>query len=235
MQLKSVLVIISFLLPAYACALDLNYIINLKKDGSGTLNLIYSESESIIASKNSMVGVFPFTKDGIEKVFSVSKNTMLTSKVGKSEQDKSSTEVNIVLSFTEISNLSEIQALSLIKPTSAISDSGRVVTVNVSPSFVSSNFVNKLYVILKSEEEIFYSSDGKIVDRKRAEWFRGDQYLKTGKHFNFVAVMKSDAKTTSSNGNTSSDDKSNKSCGLFGFELPLILFGWVLLIRRKIK
>lgn len=235
MQLKTVFVIISFLLPAFACALDLNYIINLKKDGSGTLNLMYSESESIIASKNSMVGLFPFTQNGIDKAFSASKNALLTSKVGKSEQDNSSTEVNIVLSFTEISNLSEIQALSEIKSTTAITDSGRVVAINVTPSFVSSNSINKLFVILKSEEEILYSSDGKIVDKKRADWFRSGQYLKTGKPFNFVAVVKSDAKSTSPKGNTSSDDKSNKSCGLFGLELPLILFGWVLLSRRKIK
>lgn len=58
----------------------------------------------------------------------------------------------------------------------------------------------------------------------------------------FVATIDSDGttnagKNTNPEGNKSSTDgktsEKEKSCGLFGFELPMLILGWVTISRRR--
>ncbi len=220
---KSIAVILLlFFFPLVSQAMNLNLIVQLKKGGSGTLTLMYWEKDSEIKAKNSVIGNFPFSssKSDLAEKFSAPGISILTAEMNKYPQDNSFTQSQLVLQFSDITKLGSLGALSGMNVNTFATDTGKVISFVVNPEFVTKNNLNALYVILGYEGEILFASDKKIVDKKRAEWFRSAQFIKSDKPIYFVALLKSEGEVKAGE---QKKDEGGKSCGLFGFELPLII------------
>lgn len=222
MQKIIAIIVFSLFFPLVSQALNLNYIVQMKKDGSGTLTLMYWEKDADIKAKNSVIGNFPFSsiKSDLTAKFSAPGINLLSAEMSKYPQDNSFTQSQVVLQFSDITKLGSLGALSGMDVNTFATDTGKVVSFVVTPDFVTKNSLNALYVILGYEGEILFASDKKIIDKKRAEWFRSAQYIKSEKNIYFVALLKSEGEVKASD---QKKDDQGKSCGLFGFELPLII------------
>ncbi len=222
MRKLSIVFFVLLFLPVSSQAMFLNYIVKLEKDGSGTLTLMYWEKDTDIKAKNSVIGNFPFSanKSDLASKFTAPGISILSSELMKYPQDNSFTQAQVVLQFSDISKLGSLGALSGMNVNTFATDTGKIVSFAVTPEFVTNNALKAIYTILSYDGEILFSSDKKIVDKKRAEWYRGSEYIKSAKPLYFVALLKSDGE-----GKTSEQKKEDegKSCGLFGIELPIIV------------
>jgi len=184
---------------------------------------MYWEKDSEIKAKNSVIGTFPFSgnKNEVASKFSAPGVTLLSITLEKYPKDNPFSQSQAVLPFNDITKLGDVGVLSGMKVNTFSTDTGKIVSYVVSPEFVKTNELKAIYVIMNYEDEILYSSDNKIIDKKRAEWYRGESSIKSEKPFYFVALLKS-SKDEKSVSEKKSDD--GKSCGLFGMELPFIIF-----------
>jgi hypothetical protein len=109
-----------------------------------------------------------------------------------------------------------MKALKEAQVTFINSDSGKNFAYVITPSFTKSNSLNSVYTVLTNSGAI-KSANGK-VDGNSVVWYKGKEFL-SSKNILLLATLESDE---NSPGNTSSGEQ-EKSCGLFGIELPLIL------------
>lgn len=222
-------VFISF--PVILNALSINQIINLKSDGSGILNFTYFEKDDIIKQKNNIIGNLPFTKEKLAEYFKAPNSYIQLSKIEKNPKDNSQTQVVVIISFTDISKLGDAKGLTDIIFSLDQTDSGRVFKNIIKPEFVKGNLLNQIFLALNSESEI-KSANGKITG-KSVNFFRGKDFIDGKNSINFIATIEGGSSNTSSNGSSLSGEK-EKSCGLFGIELPFILIsGLAFIFSRK--
>lgn len=231
------MILLFLLFPVITQALNLNYIVQLNKDGTGRLTLMYWEKKSEIAAKNSMIGNFPFSsnRSDLAEKFTAPGISILSSELKDYSQDNSFSQNQLVLQFNDITKLGSLGALSGMDVNTFATDTGKILSFAVTPGFVTKNSLNALYVILNYEGEILFASDKKIIDKKRAEWFRGSQFIKSDKNIYFVALLESVA-GVKPNEKKKDEGGDKSSCGLFGFELPLVLllgFSYGVIAKRS--
>jgi len=215
------------LTPMFLGAVNLNQMIILKKNGSGTIRVVYTEKETLLKEKNFVIGQFPFSKEKIEEYFKSPSSKIFRSDIGISKNDNTLIEVTVVIHFSDFSKLSEMKSFSNIRTGLSQSDSGNIFRNVFTTDFLKNNTIDQIYCTLNSDNKI-KSSNGKIDD-KEVVWFRGKGYIDVNKDIQFIATFESDVKTSSKE--TEGD---GKSCGLFGMELPLILLsGLVISLRMK--
>lgn len=227
----SFLILLFLFTPIYAGAVNFNQTITLKADGSGSVVIFYLEKESLV--KDNLIGNLPFSKEKIEQFFSSAKIKIFESSVSKSEKDNTLTQVTVSLMFSSLNDLSDLKGLTGEKFEYTKTDTGMVLRNSFSPDFIKSNSINQIYCVLKTDENI-RSTNGTIKD-KTISWFRSKEFLNTPNSLNFVATLGSSKEIATKNGNEGSGNE--KSCGLFGLELPfLMLFGLIYTMSiRKTK
>ncbi len=229
--IKVFLILVLLNLPSFAGAMNLNEIMTLKRDGSGSITFVYWEKESIVKQKNDIIGNFPFNKDSSEHYFNSPTTYIQLFKAGQYDKDNSFTEVSVTVAFTDINKLNGILALKDSQDTLYQTDSGSVFRYIITPAFTRNNSLENVYIILNYEGKVI-STDGVITD-KNIGWYRAKEYLHSSINLYFFATLEpltNNKVDVNKNSNTSTGTK-EKSCGLFGFELPFILlFG--LMIRK---
>ncbi len=229
--LIQLLLCISILFSAkFVAAINLNQIFTLKKDGSGIIRLVYTEKETIVKGKNFVIGNFPFTKDALDEYFNSATNEVYLSEVNKDPNDNSLIVVRVEIKFSDFNKIGEAKGFSNIKMTLTQSDSGNVLTELFTTAFLKSNSIDQIYGVLDYDGKII-STNGKL-DGKNAIWFRGKDFVNVTQDIYFVATLESDDEKT-----TSGDkEEKGKSCGLFGFEFPVIIFlGSALIFANRKK
>ncbi len=211
--------------PSFSASVQFNQVIDLKKTMWGYATIIYSASEDLVKQKNYLIGNLTFNKDKFNEYFSAPNVEIYKSTVGKSTKDASQLQVDIILKFKSIDDLNKIKALTGTKISTYQSDTGLVITNTISPSFVKDNDLSQIYGKLSSEDEI-RSSNGK-GNNKEVTFFRGKGYIEGPNDMYFVATLAKEGKPKAGNNAANKEEtnskKDEKSCGLFGFELPLIL------------
>lgn len=225
------LILVFLFIPVFLGATNINETITLKKDGSGSINISYIEKESIVKEKNYLIGNLPFNKEKIDEFFKSAGIVIYSSKIENNEKDKSLIQVTLVMGFTSIEKLNDVKALANSRFSSTKTDSGTVIRNIISPEFIKKNTITQIYYVLKSEVKV-KSSNGKIED-KNVTWFRGKEYLDGKSDVNFVCTF-DDGKVTITK--SKDEGEKGKSCGLFGLELPVLLFGGLIIsgiIKRK--
>lgn len=220
--------------PVFLYAVSINQTINLKSDGSGTLTFTYFEKDDIIKQKNNLIGNLPFTKDKLAEYFKAPNSYIQLSKVEKNPKDNTQTQVVIVISFTNISKLGEAKGFNGMSFSYDPSDSGRVFRNIIKPEFVKENLINQIYGLLNSENDV-KSSNGKLSG-KSVTFFRGKEYIDGKSNISFIATVEGGGDNTASNNSGTNGDK-EKSCGLFGIELPFVLLSGLafVFIKRRSK
>lgn len=201
-----------------ANSMNLNQLITLNKDGSGTLVLMYWEKTSIVKEKNNLIGSYPFSQDLANDYYASSNTVLKGFKMDKYAQDNSFTEVNVIIGFKDINKLSLMKPMSESKVSITPTDSGDVFKSIITPTFIKSNFIDNLYTILTFSGT--KKSTNGAIKNDNIEWFRSKEYLNTNKEIGFYAVIEMDKKVTTTK---DSPENKEKSCGLFGLELPVII------------
>lgn len=223
--------VISLFTPIIAGAIDLVQIITLEKNGSGIIKLIYSEKESLVKEKNFVVGSLPFSKEKSAEYFNSSSTNIRLFEIGKDPKDNSLTQITVSMNFKDITQINQMKALSEAKIKFIDTDTGRVFVYAITPEFTKANSLNYLLTILTYNGTV-KSTNGKM-EGKNIQWSRSKQNIDAKKVMDFIATVESESKTTT---NPSGDKE--KSCGLFGLELPLILLTGLVIsgkYRRKRK
>lgn len=215
--IKLIIVAIFAFSPVLLNAMNMNQLVTLNKDGSGILKLTYWEKESIVKDKNSMVGSFPFLNEKAEEYFKSTTTFIKGFKVEKYPSDNTYSQVSVIIGFNDINKINQMKALSESQISLVTTDTGAVFSSIITPAFVKTNSIDNLFMILTYEGGI-KSSNGTIKGQN-IEWFRSKEYLNTNKNISFFATIESMAKTDT----TKKDGGKEKSCGLFGLELPFIL------------
>jgi len=227
---KSIFLILFFLFPGISGAMNVNEIIKLNTDGSGFLNLTYWEKENIVNSKNSVIGNFPFTKEKAEQMFNSANTQLQAFEVGKNAKDNSSTEVKARIHFTNITKIVDVKALNSVIVSFNKTDTGTVLTYMVPAAYGKSNSIENLYVIVNYDGKI-RSSSGKL-NANSTEWYRSNEFLNANKNIYFVATFEGIQMNDPNKKQPAAGNEKKESCGLFGIELPLILFGGALISRK---
>lgn len=214
---QSLIIALVLFTPLVVKALSVNEIFKLNPNGSGFLNIVYWEKESVVKEKNFVVGNFPFSKEKSEQYFNSGGTELKSFVIGKNEKDNSFTEIKALIYFKDINKITELKALSNLTISLVEKNAENIFTYTIPPEYSKNNSVENLYVIINYEGNIL-SSNGKI-DKKSVTWFRSKEYLNANKTVALTANFEATKKTD----NTSTSNGKEKSCGLFGLELPLIL------------
>ncbi len=218
--------VIILLIPMIVGAVNITQTVNLKNNGSGTMTYIYMEKETIVKEKNFMIGNLPFTKEKITEYFKAPGTYIQQIRIEKNQNDNSLTQVIVNIGFNDFNKLGEAKAFA----NEQVKYSGNDFQITIRPDFIKTNSLNQIYFILIPESKIL-SSNGK-VDDKGSSLFVSKEFLTGKSDVNFKATLESDGKTSGSN----SSEGSEKSCGLFGLEFPVVfLLGSMLLFSRRNK
>ncbi|MBK7158113.1 MAG: hypothetical protein IPH77_06025 [Ignavibacteria bacterium] len=209
--------IICLFTPMIAGAVSFVQIITMEKDGSGIIKLIYSEKESLVKEKNFVVGNLPFTKEKSAEYFNSSNTSIRLFEISKDPKDNTLIQITVSMNFKDISSINEMKALPDAKVSITETDTGKVFVYTITPEFTKSNSISYLFTIL-TYNGVVKSSNGKI-EGKNVQWSRSKEYIDAKKVMDVIATLESDVKTTSKD-----SGNKEKSCGLFGVELPLIIF-----------
>lgn len=228
--IQLLLVVLFLFIPIYASAINFVQIITLEKNGSGIIKLIYSEKESLVKEKNFVVGNLPFSKEKSAEYFNSSNTSIRLFEVGKDPKDNSLTQVTVSMNFKAITDINQMKALSEAKVKFSETDTGKVFVYAITPEFTKANSIDYLLTILTYNGEV-KSSNGKM-EGKNIQWSRNKQNIDAKKVMDFIATVKTELKTTSNSSNSTGEKE--KSCGLFGIELPIILLGG-LVISQKLR
>lgn len=224
-------------LPVYSASVQFNQVIDLKKTMWGYVTILYTADETLAKQKSYLIGNLPFNKEKIDEYFLAANVEMYKSNVGKSEKNASQLQVEVTLKFKSLQDLNKIKALTGAKFSLFQSDTGLIVTNTITPAFVKSNDLSQIYSIVNSEEQI-KSSNGK-GDSKEVRFFLGKGYIEgtSDMYFAFTLAKVGNSKggenIAKNNSNQEKSDKDQKSCGLFGFELPIILLGGFVFSRFR--
>lgn len=207
--------VIFLFIPLFAGAVNFSQLITLEKDGSGVFKLIYSEKETIVKGKNYIIGNLPFTKEKSDEYFKSANSFVKAITIENSSKDNTLIEVTVSIGFKDINKISEIKAL-----TNAIiglnkTDTGYVFKYVITPVFTKANSLDNVYTILTYNGKLI-SSNGD-TGKENVSWYRSKEYLNI-KDIYLYATFESEVKTVSKD-----NDTKEKSCGLFGLELPIII------------
>lgn len=212
-QIYTIMLISIF--PIVAGAVNFTQTVTLEKDGSGIIKLIYSEKESLVKENKFVVGNLPFSKDKSEEFFNSNNTSIRLFEVSNDPKDNTIIQVIVSMNFKDINKISEMKALSNAIVGLYNTDSGNVFKYVITPTFTKANSLDNVYTILIYNGKL-KSSNGDS-GKESISWFRAKEYLNKKDIF-LYAVLESEVKTVSKD-----NENKEKSCGLFGLELPIII------------
>jgi len=187
-----------------------------------TITITYGAKESEIKKSNNIIGSLPFTAETVKEYFSFPGGEIKKSAIYKDQKDASITNVTVDLFVKDLSKLTSSKALNGIKIGYSKSDTGIVFSWLIPNSFMQTNSVDTYQFLLTVDGEL-KSSNGIIKD-KVCNWYIYKDKMNPGGAY-FLTTFKANPNPISS-GDTPKDTTSKgneKSCGLFGLELPLIM------------
>ena len=190
----------------------------VSKDGSGEITLHYWTKMSNVKSSDDLGG-FAFTKDKASSNYSSSNTEVKDVKVEEDLED-STKHVTVEMTFKDLNNLSSAKGFEKIKTSWKEGDDGMDFTYTLLQDTSSAKNMgakdNKLDYEFEFEDEVVSTNGRK--DGNKVVWN------------NTLADLKEDVEMTA----TIKGGK--KGCGLFGIELPLVVFaGIIFLVNRKRK
>jgi len=201
----------------------------VKGDGSGKIKITYSAKESDVTKNNSLIGNFPFDAAKIKGYFSSPGNDLKKSEVLKKDGN---VYVNAEIDFITVYKIKDMKGFSGTNSSFIKTDTGMVFYWNLKGNQPNQSAVlNKITYVFSFEGDI--KSTTGILKNKEVSYYRD---TKIG-NFNtdlFCTVTVDPVEVKSSDNTKNGSPEENKSCGLFGIELPFILLGG-LLISRKLR
>lgn len=210
----------------------------INNNGSISITFTYSAPESEVRSNNNIIGNLPFTVDKIKEYFLCPTGEIKKALAYKDQTDPSLMSATVDIIVKDFSKIPSSKALNGIKVALGKTDSGMVYSWLVPTSFMQANSVETYQYLLSSEGDI-KSTNGQFVDKVCRYFVYKNKMDPAGAYFvtTYIPGKTETPKNTEAT-NTGSDkpEGSGKSCGLFGFELPLILLiGYAYNYNKKNK
>jgi len=256
------LIIFSYATDNLKCAVKFYQSNQIHKDGSITLNIVYSAKIKDL-SGDKMIGNLPFAEDAIQDFFSSPDSKIEKNTVYIDPKDESIIGVNVRVEVKDINKISGIKGLKDIRTSWSKDESGMIFKWNLPVSFMKDNLIDTYQFILTSEDEI-KSSNG-VKKENSTDWFtfadkidpKGALYtatiIATEENSKNIASSESNLEsgadktvqenssmeTSNDDSNTENfDEEEKKSCGVFSIELPIIVLlgasaSFVLRKRKK--
>lgn len=211
-------------------AVEINQTTFTKADGSGTITLTYIAKDADVTKNNFLIGNYPFEAAKIKEYFSSPNNNLKKSQVVKRN---GLYYVNTEIDFKSIYKLKEMKGFAGINSSYFKTDSGMVFYWNlkgkepnqsgvldkVAYKFTFEGDIKSTTGLIKDDAVVYYKdTKGGNFDK---DWFLA------------ATVNVENVKTTSETNKEESGE--NKSCGLFGIELPVLLLGGLMLSKRLKK
>jgi hypothetical protein len=190
----------------------------VSKDGSGEITLHYWTKMSNVKSSDELGG-FAFTKDKASSNYSSNNTEVKDVKVEENLED-STKHVTVEMTFKDLNNLSAAKGFEKIKASWKEGDDGMDFTYTLLQDTSSAKNMGasdtKLDYEFEFEDEVVTTNGRK--DGNKVVWDKTLADLK--EDIEMTATVKS----------------AKKGCGLFGIELPLVVFaGIIFLVNRKRK
>jgi len=187
----------------------------LTNDGSGDMQIHYWTKMSNLKS-STKVGNFNFAEADVKSDYTSSNTEVKDVKI-EEKLDDSTKHVRVTVSFKDVNKISDAKGFNKIKASWKEGDDGMdfsyLVPKDTSAAKNMGSNENKLYYEFKFPGEVLKTNGSK--DGETVKW---DKTL---------ADLKEDLEMTAT-------IKSGKKCGLFGFELPLVLgLGLTILITSR--
>lgn len=203
----------------------------LKSDGSGNIKIIYSAHASELKAKQYIIGNFMFAEELAKRQFTSPNTSINKVKLDFNPAD-SLYLITVDVDFKDINKLSEANGFSNVKASYTKSDTGMVFRyiITANPNLYK-DFENQSYVMEFANK--VKSTNGALKDNTVTWGNRNSKNTDFSKDVALVATTTADGSVTTSN---SPSGEKEKSCGLFGLELPIILLGGLVLnksLKRK--
>ncbi|MDZ4712032.1 MAG: hypothetical protein SGI89_06860 [bacterium] len=201
---------------------------SLKNDGSGTMDLIYRAKNSDV--KGYMVGNYPFAPKVMESYFSSSNSTVKNTSFYKSKTDTTIYNASMTIDFKDINKLREARGFAEINASWTPGASANVFKWAIRPNSQATAQVSEITFKVTFEDAII-NSNGQKVEGNTVTWYKTMKDIDPSKELILTANIKSAGTTT-----TSGTKTEEKSCGLFGLELPFMLLAGLVIskgIKRK--
>jgi len=222
--------ILFLFIPIFLGAMNINQVVFLKKDGTGSLTISYFAKESEVKEKNFLIGNFPFQKEKLDEYFGTKNTKIYSSSIEKNAKDNSSLQVTVTITFGSITHLSQMKAFSGVNISLNQTDTGKVFRNVITPDFITTNSLENVYINFKYDEDI-KSTNANAREGKNINWFSPKEFTAKKNNLTFWVNL---GGGTSKNENVKSNEDKEKSCGLFGIELPLIvLLGSALMFNQR--
>lgn len=198
----------------------------LNNNGTLSITFTYSAPESEVKTGNNMIGNLPFSVDKIREYFTVPTGEIKKALSYKDQNDPNLLTATVDIVVKDFSKITSAKALNGIKISLGKTDSGMVYSWLVTPAFMQTNSVETYQYLLSAEGDL-KSSNGQIVDKVCRYFVYKNKMDPAGAYFVTTYIPgKVESQTSSGTNNTGSEkpEGSGKSCGLFGYELPFVLF-----------
>ena len=213
---------------SFGADIKINASINLKKDGSGTMELSYNAKDSEV--KNYMLGNFPFGPKTMESFYGSSSSTVSNANFYKSTADNSIYVASMKIEFKDINKLKEARGFYYMDASWIGSDKGDNFKWIFKPDTKNLVQIQELTFKVTFEDAVL-NSNGQKLEGTTVTWYKDSKAIEAGKEISLNATIKSAGTTT-----TSGTKTEEKSCGLFGLELPFMLLAGLVIskgIKRK--
>ena len=146
--------ILFLFIPIFLGAMNINQVVFLKKDGTGSLTISYFAKESEVKEKNFLIGNFPFQKEKLDEYFGTKNTKIYSSSIEKNAKDNSSLQVTVTITFGSITHLSQMKAFSGVNISLNQTDTGKVFRNVITPDFITTNSLENVYINFKYDEDI---------------------------------------------------------------------------------
>lgn len=200
---------------------------HVKGNGAGSMKLTYFVPESEAQKNNNLIGNFPFDDARVKEYFTAPGVTLKKSQIVKKNGN-----IYVVadIDFSTVYKIKDLKGFQGTNSSFLKTDTGMVFYWNLKGNEPKqSGVINKVSYSFSFDGDI-KSTSGLIRDKKII-YYRDTQ---TGS-FNtdlFCTVTVNPTEVKSNTNETNQEKSENKSCGLFGIELPLILAGGYFFSRK---
>ena len=208
---------------------------SFNNNGSGIISLTYSAKTSEVKSSNNIIGNLPFAQDKINEYFNSDVTKVTKAMVYKDKTDTTMTYVTVDFNISNLNKLKNAKAFTGVNAGWLKSDTGMVFSWLFTPEHAKSNSISIYQIGVTFEGEIRSTSG--LIKGNMVNWYVPVEKMNPAGAY-FIATIKSDGTTkspfsgtpTKESGDkkTTTDSKTEENkpsgCGLFGFELPVIIF-----------
>jgi len=214
-------------------ALDWFQNTKINNDRSGTIRIFYWTNSSDVKGNDSFKGL-PFTEEKIRAAFGSDNNKIQTLKVKTNNSDTAS--VNLVIAFKDIQKINTAPGFAYSKIVWYKNADSTVFMAQMEKEtdYLSTDKIIYTFVLPTTE---IVKTTGTKTNENTVTYGLNTNNLANGANFVITFKNSNDVNTSSNDGNKSNDGN-EKSCGLFGIELPFVLFSglsYVLINRKKKK